>query len=232
MRDYYSRDYKFNPRIRELIEKQRGKQTDLSYVQVENIVFDVFKGTDKKVISTFTDADKDKIIFTIKDKSPNSLNKDGLEKLNLFMTDNVGTEYYEKYLEHCIKNHYKPGKVYMGVKIYNNGVTGLLKLSNLYDLKKGVLINKNYINDLLPFFNNDETSMVYDKDTLIVEEDYTDNIIKFLDKIKETINIDYIYNNYLFVIVCNDEESITTLKDKYGFVCQDILDLKYYKYGE
>ena len=224
---YYNKDYNLNPKIREMIEKRMGKIYDLSFVQIENVVNGVYKGEYNKE-KTYTENDKNKIISMFKETSPNRMDNDSIVNLNSFMSDKMTSDEYKDYLEYCIKMYYRPGMVYSGVRISNKGVMEIINLSNLYDLKQGVIINKKYVNDLLPLFNNDSTKIDYNEKTLMTDVDYTDYITGLVNGMKFNYNIDYFNTPELFIIVGNDENTVTFLNEKVGIV-QDVLDFTYYE---
>lgn len=229
--NYYNKDYNISPKVREMIEKRMGKIYDLSYVQVENVINNIFKGeinTEKK----YTDNDKEKLISMLSETSPNRMNDDNINNVVKFCKVSLTDDEFKKYIDYCIHKYYKPGMVYNGIKIFNGGVTKVAKDSNLYNVKQGVILNKTYVNDLLPLFDNDETKINYDEKTLIVTDDYSEHIKSTFDEIKLNNNIEYLDTDEIFVVACNDEESVTCLKYKYGYKIVDILDFSYYEEKE
>ena len=210
---YYNRDYNLNPKIREMIEKRMGKIYDLSYVQVENVISNIFKGvinTEKK----YTDNDKEKLISILEETSPNRMNEENIDNVVKFCQVSFTDDDFRKYVDYCIRKYYKPGMIYNGVKIFNGGVTEIAKKSNLYNVKQGFILNKDYANDLLPLFDNDETKIDYDEKSLMVNDDYTDFITNFFDEIKNNYDIEYFNTPELFIVACNNDETVTYLKDK------------------
>lgn len=229
--NYYNKDYNISPKVREMIEKRMGKIYDLSYVQVENVINNIFKGeinTEKK----YTDNDKEKLISMLSETSPNRMNDDNINNVVKFCKVSFNNDEFKRYVDYCIRKYYRPGMVYNGIKIYNGGVIKVAKDSNLYNVRQGVILNKTDVNDLLPLFDNDETKINYDEKTLIVTDDYSEHIKSTFDEIKLNKNIEYLDTDEIFVVACNDEESVTYLKDKYGYKIVDILDFSYYEEKE
>ena len=227
---YYNKDYNFSPKIREMIEKRMGKMYDLSYVQVENLVDGVFKDNYNKE-KEYTENDKKKIVSLFKETSPNRIESEKLINLNNFMSVKLTTDEYKDYLDYCIKNYYRPGMVYSGIRISNKGVMEIIKLSSLYNLKQGVIINKKYVNDLLPLFDNDSSKITYDEKSLMTDIDYTDYITGLVTGMKFNYDIEYFNTPELFIIVGNDENTVKFITEKIGNI-QDVLDFSYYDVEE
>ena len=134
-------------------------------------------------------------------------------------------------MDYCIKNYYRPGMVYSGIRISNKGVMEIIKLSSLYNLKQGVIINKKYVNDLLPLFDNDSSKITYDEKSLMTDIDYTDYITGLVTGMKFNYDIEYFNTPELFIIVGNDENTVKFITEKIGNI-QDVLDFSYYDVEE
>ena len=227
-KNYYNKDYNINPKIRELMEKKVGKKFDLSFVHIEKIISDLRTEYNKSTYQ-FTEIDKNRLISNLKENSPNSFTEALLTNVNMFLKDVFTEEQIKSYLDYCIYNYYNPSKIYNGIRVSNKGIIKLLSLSGLHTMKDGIIINKKYINDLINFFDKESSDFNFDKDTLMVYDDLTNDMVNVFNEIKGYNNLKYYTNDEIFIIVSNDDISTRVLKQKFkGLEIQKILDLPYY----
>jgi hypothetical protein len=221
---YYNRDYNFSPRVKELLQKKLG-HLDLSYMQVENIVTSVMKAKYTKTLKEFTDADKEKLLNMFKNMFTTNLPKENVDVVVKFFNDNFSEEEIKVYVDHALKQ-YKPGVVYMGIRVSNHTIINFLEAFNTYPLMKGVIVNKKYINDLLPFFDKDvedAEEFEYDKDTLMVEKDYTPDMIQIFYDLSTNTDIRYHDDENIFVLATFDDDVAKQMEESFeGLEVQSI----------
>ena len=230
-KNYYSKKYEINPKIRAMIESKIGKKFDLSYVQIENIVGRVYKGEYKSLLSPFTSEDKRKVISYLKETSPNKFDDEVCETVNRFLKDNFTTSEIKSYLDYCINKYYNPGRKYKGISVNNDGIINLIVLSQLYNTKDGIIVNKKDANDIVNYFGIEQENIKfkYDSNLIILDKDFTSELIEKYNEIKLDYGIEYYMNDDIFIIVSNDEKSTLYLKEQFvGLKFEKILDFNYY----
>ncbi|MFW6226131.1 MAG: hypothetical protein ACOC3V_04165 [bacterium] len=215
---YYTRKYKLNSRVRELIEQKLGKQTELSYMEVENIIKSVYKGEYKSIIKELTESDKEKLMNMMKDSVPVNQRDKELDSIVSFLNDNYTKDEVKDYLDYCFKSSYNPGRVVSGVRISNDSLTKFMHKLNIYDEKQGIIINKKYVNDLIEFFDREPDKFKFDKETLLVEDDYTDELKSTVKELSKELNICYHNEESVFIIASDNDEDIKKLSEKFKYM--------------
>lgn len=213
--NYFEKEYKLSQKVRELIESKRGKQVDLSYVQIERILISIYRNEYTQMIHSFTQQDKERLMSTIKSNSVNSINEKGLITLSLFLKDNFTEEEIKVYVDYLLLMNYHPGSTYLGIKINNDNIIKFIELLGVYESLDCIILLKKYINDIIIFLDKKESDYIYDKTSLIIEEDLTQLYIDKVNEIKLLYNIEYSNNDDLFIISANNEESLNFLKNTY-----------------
>lgn len=229
--NYFNKPYQIKSGLRSFLEEEIGEQVDLAYVQIENIIASVFKNENKTVTIKFTDNDKKKIIRMIKEQSPNNCSNETIESIVKFFTDNFTDEEFKEYIDYCIENYYSKqiGKMMYGANLYVGGTVKLVENSKLFPLQEGIIANYHYINDLIKLLDKDSEEFNYDKESLMVADDYKTQIIERFNSIK-TIGCKILFINDLVFILATDKEALKVLKKSYkGLNITKILDLSYYK---
>jgi len=232
---YYNKSYNISPKVRALIEARMGKQYDMSYVQIENIMSGVAKGEYKSPVTKYTVKDKEKMISLLEETSPNRMNVEIIDNIVLFLNENFEEQETKPYLDYCIKKYYKPGMVYGGIRITNHGVIMMVEKCGIHTLKDGFIINKKFIGDLLPLFGDDTTLFDHDEEITeseqtIIKDDLSDEMVELFNQLKMGYDVDYFMDDDIFIITSNNEESTMYIKETFPNIeIQKILDFTYYE---
>jgi hypothetical protein len=218
---YYNTDYKFSPRVRELL-KQKMKDKGLSYMRVENIITSVMKSEYSKTLTEFTDSDKEKLMNMLKNMFTTNLPKKNVESVVSFLKDNYTEDEIKSYMDFVLEK-YKPGVVYAGIRISNHTIIYFLEELNIYPLMKGIIINKKYVNDLIPFFDRDGEDFEFDQETLMVEKDYTDEMLEVFNGLVDDTDIRLHHDDNIFILVTFDENVAKSMEESFkGLEVQSI----------
>ena len=207
----FNKTYKINPRIREIIEKQRGKKYDLSYSNVELLLSNVFDGKYKPNIE-FTDADKSKIKFYLNDFSPDSYSSNELEYFSNFLKLSFTESELLDLIEDMVKKHYKPGMVYANYRVSNKKILKLISFfNNYFDLEKGIIINIDFIGDVKKVYPD----VIHDEKTgEITDSDVKDKVSEFIftlkSKYKDDLNI--IIKDNIYILSSKSEDVLKELE--------------------
>lgn len=217
--NYYSKKYKINPKIKEMIEKKKGKKS-LSFNQIENIIKLVLKGKYKNKIS-LTDDDKNKIISLLEiDKfHPNNYSDDVLKNISDFFKDNFDKKMYIDFITKIVNKNYKPGQVYNNIRVYNDGLIKFLSFFEEINMGKGIIINTKFIGDVKKIYKD----VSYNEETLEIKDELlNDKINIFINNIKNKYNdIKIFINEDIYVLLSDNEEFIDYIT-KYNFKILDI----------
>lgn len=204
---YYNTDYKFNSRVRELLAKKMPSK-DLSYVRAENIITSVVRAKYKKVLTTFSDNDKIRLMNLLKENSSTNMPLKNITSIVNFLLDTFDTNDVKDYVDYMLEQ-YNPGMVFNGMRISNYTINQILIQSKIYPFMQGIIINKKYINDLIPFFASEADEFKYDKDTLLVDKDYSDEIKNvFNNIIKDKNDAQFYSDKDISIIASFNEETI------------------------
>lgn len=189
----------------------------MSYMQVENVITSVMKAKYKKTLKEFTDKDKEKLMNMLKNMFTTNLPKKNVEVVINFLRDNYTDSEIKEYVDYILEQ-YKPGKVYQGIRISNHTIVYFLEGLETYPLMKGIIINKKYINDLLPFFDkdvDDADDFDYNKDSLMVEKDYTDDMLKVFNGLVDDTDIRFHSDDNIFVLATFDDGVAKSMEDSF-----------------
>jgi hypothetical protein len=218
---YYNTDYKFSPRVRELLAKKLEKK-DMSYMRAENIVTSVMQGKYKETLTNLNDRDKEKLMGLLKEMFSTNLPKKNVDVVVKFLTDNYTDDEIKEYVDYALTK-YKPGVIYNGIRISNHSILYFLEALGTYPLMKGIIINKKYINDLIPFFDRDADDFEFDKDTLLVEKDYTDEMFEVFNGLVDDTDIRLHHDENIFILATFDEEVAKSMEESFkGLEVQSI----------
>lgn len=218
---YYTRPYQLNPRVRELLDKKIGNK-GLSYMKIENIVTSVMNGKYKETLTKFTDEDKVKLMNMFQQSFSTNLLKENIDVIVKFLTDNFTEDEIKNYADYVLEK-YKPGMVYQGIRVSNHSVIYLLEALGTYPFMKGIIINKKYINDLIPFFDKEATDFNFDENTLLVETDYTGDMYEIFEGISIDTDVRFHNDDEIFIIATFDDEVAKNMKESFkGLVVQSI----------
>ena len=218
---YYNTDYKFSPRVRELLAKKL-EDKGMSYMRAENIVTSVMSGKYKETLTTLTDRDKEKLMGLLKQMFSTNLPKKNVDVVVNFLNDNYTTDEIKEYVDHALSN-YKPGVIYEGIRISNHSIIYFLESLETYPLMKGIIINKKYINDLIPFFDREADDFEFDPESLLVEKDYTDEMLEVFNGLVNDTDIRFHNDDNIFVLATFDEEVAKSMEDSFkGLEVQSI----------
>lgn len=223
---YMNTSYNLNPRVRDLLKK-RMENKEMSYMQVENVINSVMSAKYKKTLRDFTGEDKVKLINMLQSMFSTNLPKENIDVITTFLKDNYTDEEIKGYTSHIL-NSYKPGMVYNGVRVSNFTIYTLLETLGVDELYKGIIVNKRYINDLIPLLDIDtedesEGKLIFDESTLMVEEDLSDEIIAVFNSIAPGTDLKFHMDENIFVMVTKDDEVVKMLQEKFkGLTVQSI----------
>jgi len=192
---------------------------------VENIVTSVMNAKYSKTLKEFTAPDKEKLLNMFKNMFSTNVPKENVDIIVKFFTDNFTEDETKVYVDHAL-TQYKPGMVYNGIRISNHTIQYILEGFNTYPLMKGIIINKKYINDLLPFFGkevDDAEEFEYNKDTLMVEKDYTNQMLEVFNDLVVDTDVRFHNDDDIFVLATFDNDIAKKIKDSFdGLEVQSI----------
>lgn len=178
----FDTDYKFNPRVREIIEARRGAKMGLTHAQAELLVKDVFLGKYKGDYK-FNQEDKTKIMFNLVDFNPTQYEKENLDELAKFLLNVLDKKEVVEFVTKVTKKQYHPGMVIYNVRVYNSLVTYFISLFSGYiSVYKGIIINTKFLGDIKKICRD----VVYDEKTGEITDDTIDNKVdEFVIKLKK-----------------------------------------------
>lgn len=213
---YYNTDYKFSPRVREMLAKKLGDK-EMSYMRAENIIMSVMKGDYKETLTDLNDKDKTKLMSLLKHNSSTNLPRKNVDVVVSFLKDNYTVDESKEYVDHML-GLYKPGMVYAGVKISNHTVLNFLEEMQTYPLMKGIIINKKYINDLMSFFDRDADEFDFDLQTLMVEKDFTEEMLQVFVNISDGTDLRFHNDDDVFILGTFEEETEKYLVETFKYL--------------
>lgn len=216
---YYNKKYSINSKITELILKQKSKlgieySTCISNIEAENIVIH-WANSENIDTRQYTSEDKDKLLRYIYEITPNNIKFEQLEKIS----NNIKSIFNETEIDIIIKNiistNYKPGVVISYIRSNNDGIIHFISQFDNIKLLNGIIINKNFIGDMLKLFNDIE----YDKETGKITDKFVDEklsiFIDFLIENDKNIKYDIIGNGDIYIISIDNNNYYDELKVKF-----------------
>ncbi len=179
----FDTDYKFNPRVREIIEARRGAKMGLTHAQSEMLVKDVLLGKYKGDYK-FKEEDKTKIMFNLVDFNPTQFDKEHLDGLATFLLNVLDKKELIEFLTKMTNRQYHPGMVIYQVRVYNSLVTYFLSLFSGYlPLYQGIIINTKFIGDVKKIYPD----VKFSEDTGEITDEYVaEKIGEFVNTLKTT----------------------------------------------
>ena len=216
MSDLYAhKKYKFNPKIREIIEAQMGEKMDeISNVDVENIFRDVcLKGEFNKE-KTYSDKEKDKLLFVLNEIDPNQYKDSYLLNLSIFIKHTFTKDEIIDYVKRIINRRYKPGMVLYNVRVVNEQTVLFLSLFHEYfKTYRGVIINTTFIGDMKRIF----PEIKYDEDTGELKDDTQTLMSNLVTKAKKTFGkkIKIATKDEVYVFASDDEDVIKNFEEDF-----------------
>ena len=229
----YDTDYKFNPRVREIIEARRGAKMGLTHAQAENIVNDVFRGKYNGSYK-FKLEDKEKIMFNIIDLNPTQYEKENLDELAKFLLNILDKSELVEYIQKITKRHYHPGMVIYNVRVYNSLVTYFISLFSGYiPMYKGIVINTGFIGDVKKIcpdvMFNELTGVIEDESVNGKIDDFVKGVVKLHGRKvkisrseKETDVTPAIKVDTNVIVLASQKQSVIDDLGKYGLEVEDI----------
>ena len=191
-------------------------------MQVENIVTSVMNAKYSKTLKEFTEKDKEKLLNMFNNMFQTNLPKENVDVIVKFFTDNFTEDEIKVYVDHAL-TQYKPGVIYQGIRISNHTIQYILEAFETYPLMKGIIINKKYINDLIPFFDREGDDFEFDKDTLMVEKDYTNEMLEVFNGLVDDTDIRFYNDDDIFALATFDDEVAKTMEESFkGLEVQSI----------
>lgn len=177
-------DYKFNSRIKNLIEKQKGLKSKLSNIEVENIIDKVlFEGKINKTKVYDTD-EKNMFFNRIIDLNLNNYDKNILNNLSEFIKVHFNNFQINRIVEYIAKKIYFPGKIFYQVRVYNDMFQYFITLFDEIDKINSIVINSKFIGDVKKIypnveFNEETAELTSDNIDIIIENFYNSYKNKF-----------------------------------------------------
>lgn len=191
-------------------------------MRAENIVTSVMQGKYKETLTDLSTRDKEKLMGLLKQMFSTNLPKKNVDVVVKFLTDNYTNDEIKEYVDHAL-TMYKPGGIYNGIRLSNHSVIYFLETLGTYPLMKGIIINKKYINDLIPFFDREADDFEFDKDTLLVEKDYTDEMLEVFNGLVDDTDIRFHLSDDIFILATFDEEVAKSMEESFkGLEVQSI----------
>jgi hypothetical protein len=210
-------NYKFNSRIRELIEKQKGSKIKVSNIEVENIIDNVLF-EDKINKNKTYDTDEKKLFFNkIIDLNLNNYEKKSLESLSEFIKLHFNNFQINNIVECISKNIYFPGKIIKQIRIYNDLFEYFITLFNEIKKTNAIIINSKFIGDIKKIYPD----VIYDEDTAEIT---TDNILEIIDNFfirykQQFLNLNLVKkDDIIFIISDNIDDLQKIINDNNGLI--------------
>lgn len=214
---YYDKKYEMNPKIAELILKQKAKMgiehnTDISNVEAENIIIH-WANSDNIDKRKYSKKDKDKLLFNIYEINPNNHKVEQVKKV----CDNIKSVFTKDEMEELVSKivdmYYKPGIVYGGHRSNNDGMIDFMKQFDFVILYNGVIINKTFIGDMKKLFPD----IQFDEKTgEITDNDVDGKLMIFIDFIKQEFkDIRYTIVDDVYIISTDNDDEFDRFKSKF-----------------
>ncbi len=203
----FNKDYKFSPRVREIIEQRRGSKMGLTHAQTELMMIDVFNGKYKGDYK-FTDEDKKKIMFHLSDFTPNKGEKENLDNFATFLKNTFTKNEIIDFVTDTTNRNYHPGRVVYNVRIFNTLVTYFISLfPEYFKLYKGIIINNKFVGDVKKIY----PEVIYDEDTgELKDEQVNEKIDTFISNLisvhKNKIKISF--KNGIYIIATDSKNEL------------------------
>lgn len=216
----YNTDYKFSPRVREIIEQKRGIKFGMTHAQAELLIKDVLSGNYSGNYN-FGDIDKSKIMFYLNDFNPNDYHKDDLEKFVDFFIKSFTKEEVTKFVTDVVKRTYHPGMVLYNVRVLNSAITYFASLfPECIEMVKGTIINKTFIGDVKKVYRE----VMFEDDTAkITDENVNERITEFVDNMKSVYKRKLmIHRNGDIVILASKDQVVIDDLTNIGLIVEDI----------
>ena len=195
---------------------------DMSYMRAENIVTSVMQGKYKETLTNINDRDKEKLMGLLKQMFSTNLSKKNVDVVVNFLKDNYTNEQIKEYVDHAL-TMYKPGQIYNGIRLSNHSIVYFLETLGTYPLMKGIIINKKYINDLIPFFDREGDDFEFDPETLLVEKDYTNEMLEVFNGLVDGTDIRFHLDDDIFSLATFDDEVAKSMEESFkGLEVQSI----------
>ena len=178
----FDTDYKFSPRVREIIEARRGAKMGLTHAQAEFLLRDVLLGKYKGDYK-FKLEDKTKIMFELIDFNPTSYDKENLDELGKFLLNVLDKRELIEFVTKITEKQYHPGMVIYQVRVYNSLVTYFISLFSGYlPMSKGIIINTKFIGDVKKIYPD----VKFNEDTAEITDELVDEkISEFISNLKK-----------------------------------------------
>lgn len=214
---YYDKEYKINPKIAEMILKQKAKMgmehnIGISNVEAENILIHWanFDDIDKR---NYDKSDKQKLLFNIYEINPNNHKIEQINRICNNIKSVFTKEEIEEFIHKMIDKYYRPGVVYNGLRSNNDGIINLIKHFDFIKLYNGIIINKTFVGDMKKIFPD----IQFDSKTALVTDPNVDEKLSiFINYIKqEYIDIKYTIVNDMYIISTDNDEVFEKIKTKF-----------------
>jgi hypothetical protein len=151
-------------------------------------------------------------MLILKDKPPINHSEKQIDSIIRFIKEVYNDEQIDAYLDFMIKENYKPGMVYHGIRISNHSLTMFLKNFGKTEMTTGYIINKKYVNDIINVFDIDATTLVYDEDTLMLTDNIDDKYNELKDTVKKLNNVSISDENDILIIASDDIKTLEEFK--------------------
>lgn len=236
----FDTDYKFNPRVREIIEARRGAKMGLTHAQSEMLVRDVFLGKYKGDYK-FKPEDKTKIMFNLVDFNPTQYEKEHLDELAKFLLNVLDKHELIEFITKVTNRQYHPGMVIYNVRVYNSLVTHFISLFSGYiPIYQGIIINTLFLGDVKKICPdvvfNEETGAIEDESVSGKIDEFVTNLKKLhgrklkISRINKNVDItskESVMTNV--IVLASKKQSVIDDLGKYNLSVEDIPEF-YFKW--
>lgn len=216
----FDTDYKFNPRVREIIEARMGAKMGLTHAQSEILVRDILLGKYKGDYK-FKIEDKAKIMFELVDFNPTKYDKENLDELSKFLLNAFDKKEVVDFVTKVVRKQYHPGMVIYNVRVFNSLVTYFISLfPDYFTMYKGIIINNKFIGDIKKIY----PEVQFNEETAEISDESVDNKIdEFVNNLKSTHRRKLkVYKNDDIVVLYSKDELVVNDLSTYNLNIEDI----------
>lgn len=229
---YHDENYKINPKIAEMILKQKAKMgmeynIGISNIEAENIIIHWINSDDIDK-RKYDKLDKQKLLFNIYDINPNNHKTEQINRICNNINNVFDKNEIVEFVHKMADTYYKPGIVYGGHRSNNDGIINLIKQFNFIKLYNGVIINKTFIGDMKKIFPD----IQFDEKTgIITDKDVDDKMMIFINFIKQEFkNIKYTLFDDVCIIATDDNGIFEQFNSKFEGLKVELVPDFYFKW--
>jgi hypothetical protein len=216
----FDTDYRFSPRVREIIEARMGAKMGLTHARVEILINDVYDG--KNIGGgKYTTEDKSKIMFYLSDFSPNKHDNEEMDRLAEFLKNSFDNNEIRKFVTDVVMKSYHPGMVLYNVRVYNTNITYFVsRFSELFKMSKGIVVNTKFIGDVIKVY----PGVMYDEGTGEITDPSTEKEVDgFVKRMKKTHGRKLkVFKKGDVVVLASNKDSVINDLSTYKLNIEDI----------